>query len=131
MLMMTFLIHSWFVYDPIGRTHLACVKYAGPKAISNRKPLCHEMTVRDDVNLLSFYAKNRLAALGLALESVTGISSIEKSWFKSFYFVQFSFCHWSWNAASELCIKPWNFSLWQNAFLISFLNRSHFFYLIY
>ncbi|XP_077296817.1 uncharacterized protein LOC143918698 isoform X2 [Arctopsyche grandis] len=65
---------SWYP-EPLkrftGRTHLSCVKYAGPKAQSTRRPMYHEMSIRDDVNLLSFYAKNRLAAVGLALESVT------------------------------------------------------------
>lgn len=54
-----------------GRGHLACVHYTGNKAFSNRRPLYKELSIRDDVNLLSFYAKNRLAAAGLAVESAT------------------------------------------------------------
>ncbi|KAH9628271.1 hypothetical protein HF086_017346 [Spodoptera exigua] len=57
-----------------GRGHLACVHYTGNKAFSNRRPLYKELSIRDDVNLLSFYAKNRLAAAGLAVESATGTS---------------------------------------------------------
>lgn len=55
-----------------GRGHLACVHYSGNKAFSNRRPLYKELSIRDDVNLLSFYAKNRLAAAGLAGEKATG-----------------------------------------------------------
>ncbi|XP_063367249.1 uncharacterized protein LOC134655719 [Cydia amplana] len=54
-----------------GRGHLACLHYTGNKAFSNRRPLYKEMSIRDDVNLLSFYAKNRLAAAGLADNAVT------------------------------------------------------------
>lgn len=56
-----------------GRGNLACVHYSGSKAFSNRRPLYKELSIRDDVNLLSFYAKNRLAAAGLGVEKVTGI----------------------------------------------------------
>lgn len=61
------------VFSP-GRGNLACVHYSGKKAFSNRRPLYKELSIRDDVNLLSFYAKNRLAAAGLAVENVTGTS---------------------------------------------------------
>lgn len=61
------------VFSP-GRGNLACVHYSGRKAFSNRGPLYKELSIRDDVNLLSFYAKNRLAAAGLAVDSVTGTS---------------------------------------------------------
>lgn len=54
-----------------GRGHLACVHYSGNKAFSSRRPLYKELSIRDDVNLLSFYAKNRLAAAGLAIEGAT------------------------------------------------------------
>ncbi|CAH2265190.1 jg16845 [Pararge aegeria aegeria] len=57
-----------------GRGHLACVHYSGKKAFPNRRPLYplyKELSIRDDVNLLSFYAKNRLAAAGLAVEKGT------------------------------------------------------------
>nr|BAM19002.1 fau protein [Papilio polytes] len=54
-----------------GRGHLACVHYSGNRAFSNRRPLYKELSVRDDVNLLSFYAKNRLAAAGLEGEKAT------------------------------------------------------------
>lgn len=60
------------VFSP-GRGHLACVHYSGNKGFSNRRPLYKELSIRDDVNLLSFYAKNRLAAAGLAVEKATGI----------------------------------------------------------
>ncbi|KAI8425380.1 hypothetical protein MSG28_007139 [Choristoneura fumiferana] len=55
-----------------GRGHLACVHYSGNKAFSSRRPLYKELSIRDDVNLLSFYAKNRLAAAGLAGDKATG-----------------------------------------------------------
>ncbi|GBP51047.1 hypothetical protein EVAR_87624_1 [Eumeta japonica] len=58
-----------------GRGHLACLHYSGNKAFSNRKPLYSSWSVRDDVNLLSFYAKNRLAAAGLAVEQATGTAA--------------------------------------------------------
>ncbi|CAG4931001.1 unnamed protein product [Parnassius apollo] len=69
-------IHSISFYNEpakkfTGRGHLACVHYSGNKAFSNRRPLYKELSIRDDVNLLSFYAKNRLAAAGLGGEKVT------------------------------------------------------------
>lgn len=62
------------VFSP-GRGNLACVHYSGSKAFSNRRPLYKNLSIRDDVNLLSFYAKNRLAAAGLAVENATGTAS--------------------------------------------------------
>lgn len=66
------------VFSP-GRGNLACVHYSGKKAFSNRRPLYKELSIRDDVNLLSFYAKNRLAAAGLAVEKAAGTTSQSQS----------------------------------------------------
>ncbi|CAK1549525.1 unnamed protein product [Leptosia nina] len=62
-----------------GRGNLACVHYSGNKAFSNRRPLYKELSIRDDVNLLSFYAKNRLAAAGLAVENATAKDAPEQT----------------------------------------------------
>ncbi|CAG9120328.1 unnamed protein product [Plutella xylostella] len=71
-----------FYHEPAkrftGRGHLAAVHYSGKKAFSNRVPLYKHLSIRDDVNLLSFYAKNRLAACGLAGDKATAGDKVEQ-----------------------------------------------------
>lgn len=63
-----------------GDGHLACVKYCGGKPQPRRKPYytvndVRSSDIRNDVNLLSYYSKNRIAA-EKACELLTMINNI-------------------------------------------------------
>ncbi|XP_044730537.1 uncharacterized abhydrolase domain-containing protein DDB_G0269086 isoform X5 [Chrysoperla carnea] len=68
----------------LGPGHLACIRFAGDKAYSKRSHMSDltDHVIRNDINLLSYYLKNRQAANVGGIEKpikVIGLSSVRPS----------------------------------------------------